>query len=271
MAKLEPLSTLTTLNSAIPTLNDNFGRLATAIENTLSRDGSGPNSMEADLDLNGNGLLNGGVLQGESIVVESATIGGKEFTGSVAWRGAWVTSRSYLKLDLVSQGGKVYICLENHNSGLFTSDVVLGKWELFIDNVEGPSGASGEQGPEGPEGPQGPPGSDGAQGTPGTDGATGATGPGVATGGTAGQYLKKTSGVDYATGWFTLAISDISGLQTALDSKLSSSGEAATVATINGKVSQGTNITITGTGTGADPYVISSSGSSYNPAIGWVF
>jgi hypothetical protein len=35
-------------------------------------------------------------------------------------------------------------------------------------------------------------------------GATGATGPGVATGGTSGQYLKKNSASDYDTTWYTL-------------------------------------------------------------------
>jgi hypothetical protein len=39
-------------------LNENFQRLAEALENTLSRDGTLPNQLEADLDLNGNTLLN---------------------------------------------------------------------------------------------------------------------------------------------------------------------------------------------------------------------
>lgn len=39
-------------------LNANFQALADALENTLSRDGTLPNQLEADLDLNGNALLN---------------------------------------------------------------------------------------------------------------------------------------------------------------------------------------------------------------------
>jgi hypothetical protein len=39
-------------------LNENFQRLLDALENTLSRDGTLPNQLEADLDLNGNALLN---------------------------------------------------------------------------------------------------------------------------------------------------------------------------------------------------------------------
>ena len=44
----------------------------------------------------------------------------------------------------------------------------------------------------------------------GAQGATGATGPGVATGGTTGQYLVKTDGTNYNTQWSTL---DLSGKQ----------------------------------------------------------
>lgn len=42
------------------TLNDNFEALNDNFDNTLSRDGSTPNQMEADFDLNSNDLLNGG-------------------------------------------------------------------------------------------------------------------------------------------------------------------------------------------------------------------
>jgi hypothetical protein len=60
------------------------------------------------------------------------------------------------------------------------------------------------------EGPQGPAGATGATGATGAAGATGETGPGVATGGTTGQYLVKTDGTNYNTQWLTL---DLSGKQ----------------------------------------------------------
>lgn len=46
---------------------------------------------------------------------------------------------------------------------------------------------------------------------------------------------------------------------------LTTAGQAATVATINGLISAGTNITITGSGTSGSPYVINSSGGSGSP------
>lgn len=53
----------------------------------------------------------------------------------------------------------------------------------------GGGGGGGAPGPQGPTGPQGP------QGDPGTNGQ------GVPSGGTAGQYVRKTSIIDYATAW----------------------------------------------------------------------
>lgn len=60
---------------AITTLNDNFAAVETAMENTLSRDGTTPNTMSADIDLNGNDLLNVGTID-----VETITVNGDELT-----------------------------------------------------------------------------------------------------------------------------------------------------------------------------------------------
>lgn len=57
MAKIT-LSTITSAFSAITSLNANFAAIATAIENTLSRDGTSPNAMGADLDMDSNFILN---------------------------------------------------------------------------------------------------------------------------------------------------------------------------------------------------------------------
>lgn len=63
MAKYDPLANLSTLAnaaSAIATINSNNDKVEAALDNTISRDGSGPNMMEADLDINSHRLLNVG-------------------------------------------------------------------------------------------------------------------------------------------------------------------------------------------------------------------
>jgi hypothetical protein len=74
-------------------------------------------------------------------------------------------------------------------------------------------------------------------------------------------YLTTAEGnAAYALIAHTHVIADVTGLQAALDGKLGTGSEAATVNTINGRISAGTNVTITGSGTAADPYVINASG-----------
>lgn len=55
--------------SAITTINNNNAAIETALENTLSRDGTTPNSMSADLDMDGNDIINVGSLTMDSEVV----------------------------------------------------------------------------------------------------------------------------------------------------------------------------------------------------------
>lgn len=182
---------LTQINSpvfSVGQLNSAFTKINTAFENTLSLDGSTPNAMGADLDLNGNDIINANIVYGQSIDVEEAMIGGKLFTGSITWRSDWLTSTSYQKLDVVRKDGDLYICLEEHTSGTFSTDLSSSKWEVFISNAVGP------------EGPQGDP------------GAAGAAGQGVPTGGTTGQVLSKIDNTDYNTQWTTP--DDLSGLAT---------------------------------------------------------
>lgn len=59
--------------SAIATLNANSDAIEAAMEKTLSRDGTSPNTMNADFDMNDNDILNVG-----SIDVTSMTLGGSE-------------------------------------------------------------------------------------------------------------------------------------------------------------------------------------------------
>lgn len=60
MAKLvlADLTNLENQTSAVTTINNNMALIETAIENTLSRDGTSPNEMEENLDMNSNRILN---------------------------------------------------------------------------------------------------------------------------------------------------------------------------------------------------------------------
>ena len=53
------LSTISSRYASVAALNANFQAIVTALENTLSRDGSTPNTMSATLDMNSNRIING--------------------------------------------------------------------------------------------------------------------------------------------------------------------------------------------------------------------
>lgn len=73
MAKLTLTDLGTTLaNTAATVINTNDDRIEAAFENTLSRDGTGPNQMEADLDINNNDILNVNALEAQTL-----TLGGQ--------------------------------------------------------------------------------------------------------------------------------------------------------------------------------------------------
>lgn len=81
---LTDLGSLTGLSGGVvTTINTNNDLIERAIDNTISRDGSSPNEMGADLDLNDNDILNAGTLNANSINVQSLFIGGLEAVPTV--------------------------------------------------------------------------------------------------------------------------------------------------------------------------------------------
>ncbi len=74
MAKKPTVSTVSTGYQANTTINSNFDNVRNAFDNTLSLDGSTPNAMTADFDLNSNDLLNAGTVNATNIVVGGVSL-----------------------------------------------------------------------------------------------------------------------------------------------------------------------------------------------------
>lgn len=129
MAKKPTVTTVSSGYASNTQLNNNFTAVRDAFDNTLSLDGSTPNAMQADLDLNGNALLNVGNIDADNLTLNGQTV--TELSSVPEWRSAWLTGTSYAKNDLVSEAGSAYICLVAHTSGTFSTDLTALKWELF--------------------------------------------------------------------------------------------------------------------------------------------
>lgn len=78
MAKGPNLTQFPSNTLSVAKLNEAFAKINTAFENTISRDGSTPNSMTSDIDLNSNDILNV-----KNIVADEITVNGNTLSGSV--------------------------------------------------------------------------------------------------------------------------------------------------------------------------------------------
>lgn len=58
ISKIEDLDDLETSYRSVEKINENQDKIVEAFNNTLSRDGSGPNNMEAPIDMDGNRIIN---------------------------------------------------------------------------------------------------------------------------------------------------------------------------------------------------------------------
>lgn len=129
--------------SAVSAINKNFERIQTAIEITLSRDGTAPNPMQAVFDMNNNDIINTRSLSAETIAVLDLLIRDGR---SMVWQGLWDTGVQYGFGDVVVYNNTGFIALESVPPSL-PPDSGLPYWEVFV-----------RQGPQGDEGPQGAPG-----------------------------------------------------------------------------------------------------------------
>jgi len=140
MTKKASLTDVATGYTSQATLNDNFEALNDAFDNTLSLDGSTPNQMGADLDLNGFDLLNAdNISLTGSLSVSGVNLVPNDAAAVPNWEGTWLTATDYVLNDLVRDSGSTYICLVAHTSGTFSTDLSAAKWELFAQ--QGAAGA----------------------------------------------------------------------------------------------------------------------------------
>lgn len=84
MSKKPTISTVPQITTNTTTINNNFSAVRDAFENTISRDGSTPNTMEADFDLNSNDILNAGTVYADDISVDGVSLGASIASTSAA-------------------------------------------------------------------------------------------------------------------------------------------------------------------------------------------
>lgn len=52
------------------------------------------------------------------------------------WKGAWITAVEYFIDDVIRYGGRTYICVVGHTSGVFQTDLDASKWNQMSDGQE---------------------------------------------------------------------------------------------------------------------------------------
>jgi len=135
MAKLT-INDITAGYASNTALNTAFTAIETALENTVSRDGTSPNQMGANLDMNGYAILN-----------QRATSGNENFL----WLGTWVTGAAYVVNNLVyapegTNLGNTLICVTAHTAGA-TLDGDAAKWAVFAQRGATGGGSGDVDGP----------------------------------------------------------------------------------------------------------------------------
>lgn len=85
-------------------------------------------------------ITNLGLIQRDDGALKDATVGLAQLSAEalamlagsvVVARGPWVTATAYARNDLVTQSSNVYICLVDHTSGTFSTDLAANKWMVW--------------------------------------------------------------------------------------------------------------------------------------------
>lgn len=129
MAKKPSITTITSGYTSTTALNANFEALREAFDNTVSRDGSTPNTMTGALDMNGNAILNTGQIDVESLTIGGSPVG--NISSLLTYKSTWQQGLLYDAYDVVTFNGSSYLCLVAHTSTSLTSDLAAGRWAIL--------------------------------------------------------------------------------------------------------------------------------------------
>lgn len=141
------LNTITT-GFNLSKINENFTKLATALQDAVSRAGSNPNTMSADLDMNSNNVLNADFITTSHLIVNGYEIGEDiETKGDKGWTPYH---------ELVADGDRLVFQLTDYIDGEGLKPTVnIGKYLTEGGYTEDISLGTNVIGPPGPLGPGG--------------------------------------------------------------------------------------------------------------------
>ena len=89
MAKKPDITTIASGYYSRQALNNNFENLQAGFDNTLSLDGSTPNAMGADLDVNGNNILNAGQIDTDTLLIGGVAVSP---SGNISFETTYLTA-----------------------------------------------------------------------------------------------------------------------------------------------------------------------------------
>lgn len=150
-------------SSATATINANNQSTEDALENTLSRDGTSPNEMNADFDMNGYDIINAGTINAEACFIDGQDIA--SFVGAEGPPGPQGEPGSNgTNGEDGEDGAAATISVGTVTTGSAGSNVIVtnvGTTSAAVLDFTIPRGDTGAQGIQGIQGIQGPPGTNG--------------------------------------------------------------------------------------------------------------
>ena len=125
MAKKPSINNITTGYTSAEAINENFQNVRDAFDNTLSLDGSIPNAMNADLDMNGNSIIN----------ADTILVGGTDYLAqALAYRNAAQAAQTGAEAAKTSAEASEDAALVSENNAAASATIVTNN-KTNIDTI----------------------------------------------------------------------------------------------------------------------------------------